>query len=172
MSDTKEKTRVEPEIFLARYRQVHDKRQELKEKAGEVNAEYDLAAAAGINVVALKAVTKLMKMDPRDAQHAMRDMILYLKWLGQDVLEYRDLLDNSAGEGLTAAVMATHRIWEAEKLGYADGKRGDPLDANPKTPGSDEHPAYVRGWRDGAADRDSKKDISPPTSDEPKPRGE
>lgn len=158
MSVKDAETRIEPEVFLTAYRGYYDKKRRALEAAADVQAALQGAHAGGIDIVAFKAVTKLTKMEPRDAQRTMRNILLYLGWLGCPILEYRDLIeDNTVAEGLTSAVMQTHKLWEVEREGYECGKRGDPVDNNPHPQGSSEHQLWTRSWGDGAADQKPKE---------------
>lgn len=164
---------IEPEFFLKQYRDI----QESADTADEVKADHkskmQAAKSAGIDIVALKLVHKLRKMEPRDAQSTMRNTILYLRWLGVNILEQEELFTESTA-GLTAHVQATQAAWEAERQGHRAGKDNAPLDTNPHRPGSEEHQRWVIGWHDGAQDRKASakpgiQDISPHDGDGPNP---
>lgn len=157
MSEAATRPVVEAEVFLTIYHTDYDKEQTVKDAKADWRSHLDLASAAGVNVNALKLAKKVLKMEPREAQVYMRDALLYLKFLGQDLLDYREIMDNSAAMSLTAAVQATHAIWTAEKQGYEDGKAGNPIDNNPYLGGTDTYQAYASEWLNGSQERKARE---------------
>lgn len=146
-------TQIEPEYFLKRYRDIADKARDSEAAKAAWKGEINLAKSTGINTKALKLVDKLRRMEPRDAQSLVRDTVLYLRWLGLNILDQEDLLAvGSSTTGLTQHVISTHAVWEAGKAGYDAGKAGVPLDSNPFAPGTETHQRWVSEWRDGFED--------------------
>lgn len=168
-------TRMEPEYFLKRYREIGDKARSSDKAKAAWKADIQVAKSAGVNVKALKLVDKLRKMDPRDAQSLMRDTILYMRWLGLNILDQEELLgDNASTAGLTERVVSTHATWEAGVAGYKAGKEGRPIDDNPFRPGSETHQAWASEWLDGHSDAELETppevtDIQPRKHDEENP---
>lgn len=157
------RTEIEPEVFLKRYRDIADKDMPLEEAKAALKSEIQAAKSSGINVSALKLIGKLRKMEPRDAQAFMRDTIRYMRWLGVNLLDQEELFDIGAPTaGLTEKVIATQAAWEAGHQGYKAGKAGHPLDANPYAPGTETNQRWVAEWYDGADDStQNAKDIQP-----------
>lgn len=165
------RTQIGPEYFLKRYRDIGDKEHIVDKAKAAWKADIQVAKSTGINVKALKLVDKLRGMDPRDAQSLIRDTILYLRWLGLNILDQEELIDDGPSTaGMTSYIVATHAAWEARKAGYAAGKKGRPVDSNPFAPGSETHQRWASEWLDGHADAESlappgNKDIQPHNHD-------
>lgn len=160
---------VEPEFFLKRYRDIADAKRDTEEAKQLWKAELHAASGSGINVKALKLCDKIRKMAPVEGQAYIRETILYLHWLGYNVLEQEVLFADQATAGLTDDVVSTHRAWEAGRAGYEAGRAGTPLDANPFKPGSEEYARWSTEWRDGSDDRPNTRDIFPRTHEDGNP---
>lgn len=155
----------EPELFLKRYRDITDRARDSDEAKALWKSEIQKAKGAGVDVKALKLADKIRNMDPAAGQALIRNTILYLGWLGVNILGQEDLFEPST-TGLTEHVMQTHKAWEAGRAGYEAGKVGEPIDSNPHAPGSEEHQRWASEWHDGADDHKTQsaspiKDIKP-----------
>jgi len=173
-TETVDRTQMEPEIFLKRFRDIADRALDAEGAKAAVKAEMESGKAAGMDIKALKLVNKLRKMDTRDAQAMLRHTILYLRWLGLNLLDQEELLDSAGPSttGLTEQVIATHAAWEAGHQGYQAGKAGHPLDANPYAPGTETYQRWAAEWYDGADDSPKPpgaKDIKPKDDNGPHP---
>lgn len=168
INKTSKRAEVEPEIFLSRYRTVSDRHRDSEEAKAAWKAEVNVSKSIGINLKAMKIVEKLRKMEPREAQTTFRDTILYLRWLGLNLLDQEDMFSAAADStaGLTAHVVATQAAWEAGWQGYDAGKAGMPLDQNPYAPGTETHQRWASEWHDGSADMPASKEIHPREEDE------
>lgn len=158
------RTEIEPEVFLKRFRNISDKDLPVEEAKAARNSEVQAAKSSGIHIGALKLVNKLRKMDVRDAQAHLRYTILYLRWLGLNLLDQEEIFDSAGAStaGLTQEVISTHAAWEAGTQGYKAGKAGHPLDSNPYAPGTETNQRWAAEWYDGADDStQNAKDIRP-----------
>lgn len=177
MPDTTESPRpiarqeIEPELFLKRYRHIADAARDSDGAKALWKSEISAAKGSGINIKALKLCDKIRRMTPLEGQSYLRYTILYLRWLGCDILDQEDLVSDEQTSDITAHVMQTHKAWEAGNQGYKAGKSGSPLDANPHRPGSEEHSRWAIEWRDGQDDRNGvgARDIHPGHHDEGNP---
>jgi ribosome modulation factor/uncharacterized protein (UPF0335 family) len=165
-TETADRTQLEPEIFLKRFRSIADKALEAEDAKAAWKSEVEAGKAGGIDIKALKLVLKLRKMDTREAQAMLRHAILYLRWLGLNLLDQEELFDSAGPSttGLTEQVIATHAAWEAGNQGYQAGKAGHPLDSNPYAPGTETNQRWAAEWYDGADDKGTPpgtKDIKP-----------
>jgi ribosome modulation factor/uncharacterized protein (UPF0335 family) len=166
-TETADRTQLEPEIFLKRFRSIADKATDAEDAKAAWKSEVEAGKASGVDIKALKLVYKLRKMDTRDAQAMLRHTILYLRWLGLNLLDQEELFDSAGPSttGLTEQVIATHAAWEAGNQGYQAGKAGHPLDSNPYAPGTETYQRWGAEWYDGADDKKSgppgTKDIKP-----------
>lgn len=153
---------IEPEVFLSHYRSIAEETDAVGDAKAARDARVNSAKASGVNIKALKLVHKLQKMDPRDAQATLRYTILYLRWLGLNLLDQEEMFATTT-TGLTDHVSATHAAWEAGRQGYTAGKAGEPVDSNPHAPGSELHQRWAQEWYDGADDRTNPgpKEIRP-----------
>lgn len=168
VAPTVNRTEIEPELFLSRYRTVADSHRNAEEAKAALKAEINISKSIGINIKAMKILEKLRKMEPREAQAAFRDVIRYARWLGLNFLDQEDMFDaaNESTAGLTAKVVATQAAWEAGWKGYDAGKSGVPLDENPYAPGTETHQRWASEWHDGAADMPASKEIHPREEDD------
>jgi ribosome modulation factor/uncharacterized protein (UPF0335 family) len=165
-TETVDRTQIEPEFFLKRFRDISDKALTAEEYKAAWKAEMEAAKSSGVDIKALKLVNMLRKMDTRVAQAMLRHTILYLRWLGLNLLDQEELLDSAGPSttGLTEQVIATHAAWEAGHQGYKAGKAGHPIDTNPYPPGTETHQRWAAEWYDGADDSSNPSgatDIQP-----------
>lgn len=173
-TETVDRTQIEPEFFLKRFRDIADKALNAEEAKAAWKAEIQAGKSGGIDIKALKLVYKLRTMDPRDAQSMMRHTLLYLRWLGLNLLDQQEMFtgDGPSTAGLTEQVIATHAAWEAGNQGYQAGKAGHPLDSNPYAPGSETYQRWAAEWYDGADDKPippGSTNIEPKEDDGPHP---
>lgn len=150
-------TSLEPEAFLRAYRNIGDKKQVRDQADADWKAQFEKAKSSGFDTAAIKLAIKLKKMDPAKAKDLLLKTVTYLRLLGVTILDQQEMFDTPVS-GLTEGLLATHAAWESEKDGYAAGKRGDPVDANPKLPGTAEHQAWAQGWYDSRDDQERLKE--------------
>lgn len=141
---------VAPEDFLRHYRAIHDAKRAKEEAAAAYQAARHSAKAAGVDMDAMKIVEHLSSLDDADAELRMRETLRYAAWMGLEIGTQADMFGDAPEIELVGKVSAQHAEWKAEQDGYKAGKGGEPRDNCPIAATSPLHPAWNRGWREGA----------------------
>lgn len=166
---TKVRPKMDAEVFLSTYRKDREMEDTVKAIKADWKGFRESASGAGLDLIAFKATLNILKLEPRRAKEVLGNLLLYLRFLGQDLFDQGDLFEsNSSLESLTKKVRDDQANWEAERNGRKAGLSGEtPVDANPCEVGSDAFARWRTAWYEGEEERKAAERAKADKEDNP-----
>lgn len=141
---------LQGDAFLRHFHEVRDLKREHKEIGMRLARAKKAAKSDGVDLDALAALEKLVKLDDDEAALQMRNTMRYLRFLGKPLGTQLDWIDAVAATPQPNDKSANeHRVWQAEQDGYAAGRAGRGRDDNPYDAGAETFVAFDKGYTRG-----------------------
>lgn len=138
---------VSPDTYFLHRRALQLAKRELDAAQGVYRAKLKAAKSAGLNQGALIRVLQALKGDTDEVVANEKTFARYMAFEGIQVGDQPDMLAPIEGPG--EKTKADLGEWEAEDRGYAAGKAGGDISANPYQPGTPHYAQWDKGFRDG-----------------------
>lgn len=144
---------AEPEIILQHYRAIEEERDNVDDAKAAEASKVAAAAASGVDIKALKHARKVVRMGPRTGKSYLDNLVFYVNLVSGGMMGQEELFGTNQDSSVDETMLEVQRTWiqdrDAERIGYAAGKNGEPPDNNEHQGGTSAHDRWARGWADG-----------------------
>jgi hypothetical protein len=138
---------ISPAVFLKHYRAIRDAETEHKSTGSAVQTAKKAAKSDGVNLDALRLLTKLNKLDSDEAELQLKHMITYAGWAGLPLGSQLDMFGGKTTTEVPEDEAEKQREFNATEEGKRASEGGQPRDSNPHADaGSPEFAAWDKAW--------------------------